>query len=162
MVHIVQGDYSNLDPIQEGIKGHTRLFLLCTEGPNFAKTKEIIAKYAYAAGVKQIVDISSWAVNMGWRESHIGSFQYYGEKAIFDFPNRGSMVALRPARFMSNMAAQGQPLQDGGIYDNAEPDRPLGWISPNDIGAVAAIVLREDVCKHADAVYNLTGQVLTS
>lgn len=70
------------------------------------------------------------------------------------------MVALIPARFMSNMVAHGRPLLDGGIYDNVKPDRLLSWIFPNDIGAAVVIVLIEDVHKYADNIYNLTGQVL--
>jgi uncharacterized protein YbjT (DUF2867 family) len=162
LVQIIKGDFVDLSPIQEGIKGHTRLFLLVGDFSSFVKTKHTIAKYAYEAGVKQIVDISSFTVNMGWRTSVIGSNHYLGEKAIFDIPNRGHFVALRPGRFMSNMFNMTRPLADGAVYDQADADHPHGWISPNDIGAVAAVVLSEDFEKHCDAVYNLTGDVSTS
>jgi uncharacterized protein YbjT (DUF2867 family) len=162
LVHILQGDLSDLSPIEQGIKGHTRLFLLVGDFSSFAKTKHTIAKYAYEAGVKQVVDISSFSVNIGWRTSAIGSHHYLGEKAVFDIPNRGYFVALRPGRFMSNMFTTTSPVADGAIYDQCDADKAQGWISPNDIGAVAALVLSEDVEKHGDAVYNLTGDVLTS
>jgi len=162
LVNVVQGDYSDLSPLKEGIKGHTRLFLLVGDFRDFVSTKKTIATYAYEAGVQQIVDISSFSVNMGWRTSVIGSHHYYGEKAIYDIPNRGYLVALRPGRFMSNHFGMTRPIADQGVYDSCDPNLPQGWISPNDIGAVAAVVLREDVNKHMDAVYNLTGDVVTS
>ncbi|KAI9486946.1 MAG: hypothetical protein EXX96DRAFT_472886 [Benjaminiella poitrasii] len=162
LISVVQGDYNDLSPVKEGIKGHTRLFLLVADFSSFVKTKKTIAEYAYAAGVKQIVDISSFTVNMGWRESFIGSNHYHAEKAIFDIPNRGYFVALRPGRFMSNIFNMGRPISDGVIFDTADPNKPQGWISPNDIGAVAAVVLSEDIEKHGDIVYGLTGELVTS
>ncbi|KAL9558815.1 hypothetical protein MBANPS3_000715 [Mucor bainieri] len=162
LVSVVQGDLKDLSPIKEGIKGHTRLLLLVADFGDFTNTKKAIATYAYEAGVKQVVDISSFTVNMGWRASVIGSHHYYGEKAIFGIPNRGHFVALRPGRFMSNHLHMSRPIADQAIYDVVEPDRAQNWISTNDIGAVAAVVLREDVEKHGDAVYNLTSDSVTS
>ncbi|KAF1802559.1 hypothetical protein V8B55DRAFT_1481020 [Mucor lusitanicus] len=161
LVSVVKGDYSDLSPIKEGIKGHTRLLLLVADFGDFINVKKTVATYAYEAGVQQVVDISSFSVNMGWRTSVIGSHHYHGEKAVFDIPNRGYFVALRPGRFMSNHFGMARPIADKGLYDTSEPSRAQGWISPNDIGAVAAVVLREDVKKHSDAVYNLTGDVVT-
>ncbi|GAN09107.1 nucleoside-diphosphate sugar epimerase [Mucor ambiguus] len=162
LVSVIQGDYTDLSPVKEGIKGHTRLLLLVADFSDFVNVKKTVATYAYEAGVKQVVDISSFSVNMGWRSSVIGSHHYYGEKAVFDIPNRGYFVALRPGRFMSNHFGMARPIADKGLYDSCEPNRVQGWISPNDIGAVAAVILRENVEKHADAVYNLTGDMVTS
>lgn len=162
LVNVVQGDYKDLSPIKEGIKGHTRLFLLIGDFTDFANTKRTIATYAYEAGVQQVVDLSSFTVNIGWRTSSIGSEHYYGERAIFDIPNRANMVTLRPGRFMSNHLHMTNPVATNCIFDTADPDQPQGFISTNDIGAVAAVILREDVKKHGEAVYNLTGDVVTS
>lgn len=160
LLNVLQGDFQDISAIKEGIKGHTRLFLLVQDLASFATIKKTIATYAYDAGVKQVVDISSSTVNLGWKTSAIGSMHYSGEKAVFDIPNRGYFVALRPARFMSNMLRD-RPISNNGIYTTAPIDFRQGYISPNDIGAVAAVVLREDVDKHADATYNLTGDIIT-
>ncbi|GAN09106.1 nucleoside-diphosphate sugar epimerase [Mucor ambiguus] len=162
LVNVIQGDFKDLSPIKDGIKGHTRLFLLVSDFYDFVNIKKTIATYAYEAGIKQIVDISSLVVNLGWRSTSIGSIHYYAEKAIYDIPNRGHFVTLRPGRFMSNHLGMMSPLANKGLYDNGAPNSPQGWISTNDIGAVAAVVLREDVNKHSDAVYSLIGDVVTS
>lgn len=124
--------------------------------------KKTIATYAYASGAKQVIDISTSAVNLGWRASTIGSVHYYAEKAIFDIPNGGSFVTLRPGWFASNIIHDQRPIASQAFLTTALIDFQKGYISPNDIGAVAATILREDVAKHADAVYTLTGEVVTS
>jgi uncharacterized protein YbjT (DUF2867 family) len=102
LVSVVQGDYSDLTALKIGIQGHSRLFLQVSDFANFVQLKAVIAKIAYDAGVKQIVDISSFTASRGWRVSYIAAIHYESERAIYDIPNRGRYVALRPGRFMSN------------------------------------------------------------
>lgn len=161
LVQVVQGTFSDLASIKEGVKGHTRLLMLVSDFGNFVQAKETIAKYAYEAGVKQIVDISSMCIDSGWRLSPIGDFHKAGEQAILDVPNRGTFVALRPNRFMSNHFQGANNLQGDILYDSVAPDHLEGWISPNDIGAFAAAILKDDIAKHGDKVYNLNGQLLS-
>ncbi|OBZ86750.1 Prestalk A differentiation protein A [Choanephora cucurbitarum] len=161
LIQIVQGDYKDLSPLKEGVKGHTRLFLLVADFSRFSETKREVAEYAYAAGVKQIVDISSFTVDHGWRRSFLGQHHYLGEKAVLDIPNRGKFVALRPGVFMSNFLWMSNVATQGFIYDDIPADQPQSWISPNDIGAVAATILQDDVDKHGDAVYGLHSDVVT-
>lgn len=66
---------------------------------------------------------------------------YYGEKVIFDILNRGYFVAFRIDRFMSNLLKG----RSSGVYSTVSLNFHLGLISLSDIGAVAAVVLREDI-----------------
>lgn len=161
LVQVVEGSFDNLDPIKEGVKGHTRLLMLVGDFSKFAQTKGTIAKYAYEVGVKQIVDISSMCIDSGWRLSTIGEIHKSGEQAILDVPNRGTLVALRPNRFMSNHYQGANNLQGDVLYDAVDPNHLEGWISPNDIGAFSAAIFKDDVAKHGDRVYNLNGQMVT-
>ncbi|KAI8339813.1 hypothetical protein BD560DRAFT_450776 [Blakeslea trispora] len=161
LIQVVKGDYSDLSPLKEGVKGHTRLFLLVSDFSRFAEIKREIAEYAYAAGVKQIVDISSFTVDHGWRRSYLGQEHYLGEKSVLDIPNRGKFVALRPGVFMSNLFWQSNVNTEGYICDDIPADQPQSWISPNDIGAVAAVILQGDANKYGDAVYGLHSDVVT-
>lgn len=162
LIQTVQGDFSDLSALKQGIQGHTRLFLLVSDMSRFVNTKTEIAQLAYDAGIQQIVDVSSFGVNIGWRTSAIGVVHYLAEQAIFELKNRKFFVALRAGRFMSNHLTMAAPKRDGALFDTYQPDEQQGWISTEDIGAVAAVVLREPVEKHGNAVYNLTGEVLTS
>ncbi|KAG1055032.1 hypothetical protein G6F43_002990 [Rhizopus delemar] len=160
LVKTLQGDYDDLSPLKEGLKGHTRLFLLIHDYVKLSQLKETIATYAYEAGVKQIVDISGISVSFPWRSNSLGYMHRLGEEAILNIPNRGYLVALRPGPFMSNLTGFEIPHNDV-VVSSTDPDVPEGWTSPNDIGDVAAIVLTEDIEKHKDAVYELNGDVVT-
>ncbi|KAG0979594.1 hypothetical protein G6F29_008462 [Rhizopus arrhizus] len=160
LVKTLQGDYDDLSPLKEGLKGHKRLFLLINDHTKFSQLKEIIATYAYEAGVKQIVDISSIGVSFPWRSNMNGNMHRLAEEAILNIPNRGYVVALRPGKFMSNLIVFEVP-HDDVVASSADPDVPEGWISPNDISDVAAVILTEDIEKHKDAVYELNGDSVT-
>ncbi|RCH88328.1 hypothetical protein CU097_011169 [Rhizopus azygosporus] len=162
LVNAIQGDYRDLTPLKEGLKGHTRLFLLIADVYNMIPLKRTIAAWAYDAGTKQIVDISSFFVSSPLRTASIGVKHYESEQAIYHLPNRGAFVALRPGRFMSNIFLyDGLQSSNDTIFDTVDADKLQGWVSPNDIGAVAAVVLSEDIEKHGDSVYELISDVAT-
>ncbi|KAK4513857.1 uncharacterized protein ATC70_005863 [Mucor velutinosus] len=161
LLKVVQGDFEDLSPIKEAVKGHTRLYLIASDMSTYAQVKKTIATYAYAAGVKQIVDISSSYIDHGWRTTAIGQMSYLAEAGMFDIPNRGYLVTLRPTRFMGNLLGQMSRHVNQGVFNNVPKDFEQGWASNNDIGALAAVILQEDIHKHKDAVYNMTSDVCT-
>lgn len=72
-LNTVKGDLSDLTPLKEAIKGHTRLFMVIPYSANMSRVKPAIAEIAYNAGVKQIVDVSGTAnFAPGWRQSFLG------------------------------------------------------------------------------------------
>ncbi|CAO3670105.1 unnamed protein product [Umbelopsis ramanniana] len=160
---VVQGDYNDTESFKQSIVGHDRLFLLIFDFANMGAIKGNYAEIAYSAGVKQIVDISSGAVNRPWRDSHISAIHYAGEQAIFNVPKRGSFVALRPTGFFSNhFFGDHMTIKfKGEILGSANPDTKLPWISPTDIAELAANVLTEPAEKHGDIVYHMTSVMLS-
>ncbi|KAI8138279.1 hypothetical protein BJV82DRAFT_631713 [Fennellomyces sp. T-0311] len=159
---IVQGDYDDLSPLEEGITGHTRLFLLVADLQNMPRIKGAIAKKAYAAGVQQIVDVSSLAVTLDWRSTFLGNTHRLSEEAILSVPNRGTYVALRPTMFLTNHLWMMQSVKESNtLHHTVDADEPEGWISNNDIAELAAIVLQEPIEKHGDAAYEMTGCAVT-
>ncbi|ORY94180.1 hypothetical protein BCR43DRAFT_477744 [Syncephalastrum racemosum] len=160
---IVQGDYDDLTPFKNSIGGHTRLLLSIADLVHFKEVKSAFAEVAYAAGVQQIVDISSSAIEYPRYTCWIGQQSWEAEEAVRSIPNRGTFVALRPTRFMSNIFF-------GDIYtlkahdtlfDGYAADHPVDYISTNDIGALAAIVLQDPIEKHGNMAYDMKGDVLT-
>lgn len=86
------------------------------------------------------------------------------EKAILDIPNRGgTYVCLRPTCFMSDHLRQeiATIKSSNKIFGAYPEDMIEEWISPDDIGALAAIIFQEPIEKHGDAVYEMTGDWLT-
>ncbi|ORZ19377.1 hypothetical protein BCR42DRAFT_489329 [Absidia repens] len=157
---IVQGDYDDLSPLENALPGHTRMFLMVFGVSRMVATKTKIATLAYAAGVKQIVDLSCSTFNASWRNNIISQVHLDSETAMLAIPNRGYVVSLRPSRFMSNMINSNPPGFEH-FEDFLDPDSPQSWISPNDIADVAAVVLTGNIEDHEDSAYELTSQVAT-
>lgn len=162
-VNVVKGDYYDLSSFKEAIPGHTRLYLLITDIRNKPKIAREIAETAYAAGVKQIVDVSAICASQPWRFSVVTVAYAESEKAILSIPNRGFYVALRPVSFMTNqLRVNLYTLKTSNELLECYPaDHIEEWISPNDIGALAAIILQEPIEKHQDAVYEMVSEFIT-
>lgn len=75
---------------EQSIVGHTRLFLVINSFAKMAEQKVTLATRAYAAGVKQVVDISSLSSGFSWRTSYIGNTHRACEEGILAIPNRGA------------------------------------------------------------------------
>ncbi|KAI9253430.1 hypothetical protein BDA99DRAFT_468240 [Phascolomyces articulosus] len=158
-ISIVQGDYYDQKPFVETIAGHTRLFILL-QLPDFNDYKRIgrdFAEKAYAAGVKQVVLNAGSSSSLPWRYPFYSSVPV--EEAILSITDRKAFVTLRPALFMSNQLAPGDAADTvksiNSIVGIRDPDEKTPWVSPNDIGELAANVLQEPIEKHGDAVYEI-------
>lgn len=160
---VVQGDFQELASLKNALPGHTRLLVIVADLINMIEIKKAIALAAYAAGVKQIVDISSLSATAPWRSTYLGNLHQASEKAIVAAATAhdAHVVTLRPTRFLSNLLVYDRPGPTAFV-DSADPEAPQGWISPNDIGALAAVVLSEDIQKHGNGVYEMIGDVITA
>ncbi|KAI8885334.1 NAD(P)-binding protein [Backusella circina FSU 941] len=164
-LNIVQGDYATMDVFEREVTGHTRLFILISAFDSMAKIKGTFAKIAYAAGVRQIVDISSGAVNQPFRSGYIGSIHRESEEAILAEKSEGHFyVALRPYRFLSNhIWTDAHTIKNSQTMNNIHGlDFKEDFISPTDIAELASVVLTEPVEKHANCVYTMIGETLTT
>ncbi|KAI8881383.1 NAD(P)-binding protein [Backusella circina FSU 941] len=164
-LRIVQGDYKTTDVFEREIAGHNRLFLLVSADPNFSATKGLLAKIAYGAGVRQIVDISSFTVNLPYRSGFISSIHRHGEEKIL--AEKGDdqyLVALRPGRFLTTIFGQvGKKVKENSTYEVVDDlDYKYGYISTVDIAEFASVVLTEPVEKHVNSVYTLIGDSLSA
>ncbi|KAI9316001.1 hypothetical protein BX666DRAFT_1859711 [Dichotomocladium elegans] len=168
-LQVVEGDYENLTPFEKTIGGHTRLFACVTLDTGGVGASDImvnLAKLAYQAGVKQVVAVSSISVSWQWRTTSIGHVHRVAEERIIALTEgqRGiGYVVLRPYRFMSNFLNFGKAaiMNAGVVTELADKDEPQSYISPDDIGALAAIILREPIEKHKNAVYEMVGDTKT-
>ncbi|KAI9276854.1 hypothetical protein BDA99DRAFT_494304 [Phascolomyces articulosus] len=159
---IVQGDFNDWTPLEKALPGHTRLFLLVGDSADITQTKIAIHKKAYAAGIKQIVEISARLT--AWRKFRIADYHIEAEQAVYSLPERKgtAYVALRPTNFTSNLLFYLDPLKNNNtLIDTADPDEPQELISTYDIAHVAVRILGEPIEKHGDAGYDLVGDVTT-
>ncbi|KAI8374919.1 hypothetical protein EDC96DRAFT_497291 [Choanephora cucurbitarum] len=162
LIDTVQGDYQNLEPLKDALKGYSRLFVILGMTTTHVEIKKTIADYAYDAGIKQVIDLSSAAVNMSYRSSHWTSVHYYGEKAFYEHPKRtAKVVVLRPARFMTSALWMYRIKTSGVLQDAIDADYLQDWVSTEDLGLVAATILQDDINKHGESVYTLIGDVVS-
>lgn len=159
LLQVVKGDYGDLETFEKTVQGHSRMFLLVRDMNNMPAIKKALAERAYAAGVKQIVDISSRFATFPWRVSYIGATHRESEEAMLAIPNRGRLVCLRPSKFMTNhLWIDKENIQKANILtDSLDLDAHDEYISTWDIAELASIVLRDDIEKHRDLCYELIG-----
>lgn len=162
-IAVVKGSYADLSTFKDALPGHTRLYLLITDVANKAKHARSIAEAAYAAGIKQIVDVSCICSGQSWRGNVVNIAYREAEEAILSIPNRGAYVALRPAGFMTNeLRVSAYTIKKSNeILGSYPPDHIEGWVSPTDIGALAAIIFQEPIEKHGDGVYDMVSDFIT-
>lgn len=168
LLTLVQGDYDDMTSFKESIQGHQRLLIIIhhPDRDNYTEIKKTYASLAYEAGVKQVVDVSGMAAGLGWRTSHFATLAQTAEMALLQVAQQagGYYVTLRPTQFMSNIIAfDGFGIREHGvIMDTSDLDELHQWISPNDIGSVAAVILQDPIDKHKNAVYEMVGDYVSS
>jgi uncharacterized protein YbjT (DUF2867 family) len=149
-VERVVGDLDEPASLASAFAGVERLFLL-VPGIGLEHTEHAIAA-AKAAGVRQIVYLSSYAV-IGDPIPAMGRWHHERERLI-----RASGIPatfLRPCGFMTNAFDWLPTVQEGGyVLDPVGPGR-AALIDPADIATVAAVALTEE--GHAGEEYLLTG-----
>ncbi|KAI9499216.1 hypothetical protein BDB00DRAFT_898157 [Zychaea mexicana] len=70
LLDVVQGDCDDKEPFIRSVLGHSRLLLLAVDYSSMIHLKTEFARFAKEAGDKQIIDISSQAVSLEWRDPH--------------------------------------------------------------------------------------------
>jgi len=161
-LHIVQGDYENVDVFTNTIPGHTRLFLLVAELESLPLIKGPWGKIAYDHGVKQIVDLSSYTVAFN-KLGYISYSHTVGEEDLLNVVGSNSLVILRPGYFTTNTlnydlhAIKGQSK----IFGVAPSHFNVPFIDPRDIADVALNVFLDPIEKHGISVYLLVSDPMT-
>ncbi|KAI8885335.1 NAD(P)-binding protein [Backusella circina FSU 941] len=164
-IKFVEGDYSTMDVFEREIKGHSRLFILVSVAPDVVNIKSTLSRIAYAAGVRQIVDISSIAINFGHRSSTFASLDCQCEDLSLAAAGKGQyFVALRPFHFFSNhIMLDIRSIKENQTLNSIQDlDLEEDFISPTDIAELASVVLTESVEKHENCVYNMIGETLSA
>ena len=167
-VNVIQGGFNNEQPFTDAIVGHTRLFLYVPvtgyQNDEHIEIGKYFAGKAYDAGVQQIVLISnlSWPIPLRQLLA-TNSVTWRLEEAIRAIPDRKQLVTLRPCYLMSNMYQLDIPTikSNMAIVSTHNPDQLIAWVSPKDVGHVAAKFLQEltnrDYNGNNDIVYELIG-----
>jgi uncharacterized protein YbjT (DUF2867 family) len=160
----VKGDYDDIESFNNAIKGHTRMLLLVADLNRMAEIKGQFGRAAYDAGVKQIVDISSFTVNFAKR-GIISYAHTTGEEALFSASKetKKNVVILRPGYFLTNMlSGDVKTIKSLNKYfHSGSADSKYSLIDPRDIADVAVSVFLDPVEKHGNSVYDVHPEALS-
>ncbi|MEU9078107.1 NAD(P)H-binding protein [Kitasatospora sp. NPDC048538] len=138
-------DLADPSAVRPALDGADALFLLVA-GPD----PDGLLKQAADAGVRRVVLLSSQGV--GTRPDA------YGHPAAFESALAASgleWTVLRAGGLASNALAWVEPIRNHLVAAAPFGDVGLPFVDPDDVAAVAAVVLRED--GHRGATYVLTG-----
>ncbi|MFH9350357.1 SDR family oxidoreductase [Kitasatospora sp. NPDC017646] len=144
-VRHVSADLADPAALRPALEGADALFLLVAGEDPLG-----VLEQARAAGVRRIVLLSSQGV--GTRP------EAYGHPAAFEAAVAASgleWTVLRSGGLASNAYAWAEPVRSGRTAAAPFGDVGLPFVDPEDVAAVAAVVLRED--GHHGATYVLTG-----
>ncbi|MFL1375948.1 NmrA family NAD(P)-binding protein [Nocardiopsis protaetiae] len=105
------------------------------------RTAEALARAAEAGEVDRIVLLSSVGAEKRGGAGHIDGLARIEQR----FEATGvDVLHLRSGYFFTNLLASADSLACGVLTTTTDPDRPLPWVDPRDIGDVAAARLLND------------------
>jgi uncharacterized protein YbjT (DUF2867 family) len=138
-VDVAVGDLAHIESLLAALEGVGALFLVNT-GPELVSRDAAAARAAKAAGVKNLVKLSSMDAG---QEVGTGVWHARGEAAI-----RASGITftfVQPAGFMSNALGRAASIKAEGVVRAPTGDGRIAFIHPEDIAAVAveALTMRE-------------------
>ncbi|KAJ3539418.1 hypothetical protein NM208_g5500 [Fusarium decemcellulare] len=140
----VRADLTDSQSVHDAVRqtGATRAFIyLAHRSPDNMKS---VVQALKSAGVEFVVFLSSQAVKgdpqNALPENFVPWTHAQVEIALEEEFGRENFVALRPAFFASNALWWKTMIQEGEVR-LATPDAEFDWITPGDIGSVAAALL---------------------
>jgi len=138
-VEVAVGDFGRPETFARAIKGVKGVFIV-NGGPDLETFKRVIAT-AQSDGKPKIVFLSS--ITAATPELKIGKIHKDKEDAIRDAGLEGKF--LRAGGFMTNAYQWVGSIKADGVVYNALGDRRFPAVAPEDIAAVAAKALTQDV-----------------
>jgi NAD(P)H dehydrogenase (quinone) len=137
---VVVGDYSNYSSLLAALEGVESAYFCYPIAAGIAEAAGLFAGAGRQLGLKRIVDLSlaTTAVNSA---SPQGRAQWVAEQ-IFEWAGMGGTHLRIAAFFMENVTLiDGPGIRTSARIANSFGDKPLSWISGEDVGAIAASLL---------------------
>jgi uncharacterized protein YbjT (DUF2867 family) len=154
-VEFVNIDYDKTETIVDALSNVNKIFLVVNPGPR-RPISSCIVKEAKKNEVKHIVMLSSMAVDVE-PEIAIGRLHRQEEKIIED--SEIPYTFLRPTAFMQNFINfYGHMIQNQSAFYLPAGDRKVSFVDARDIAAVAVQALTRNGSRHANKVYDITGE----
>lgn len=146
-------DYMNPATFDAAFAGVDKVFLAAPLSPAQPAFAGLVANLAKEAGVEHIVLLSSLGAD---KAPDVPLFSLYRQTEQYIEDSGLPFTHLRTAPFMDNFLSAYAPDAEGKIRSSFGFGA-INWISANDVGAVAGVVLTGS--GHEGKAYDLTGQI---
>lgn len=139
---VVVGDYSNYSSLLAALEGVELAYFCYPVAAGIAEAAGLFAGAGRQQGLKRIVDLSL-ATTAVDSPSPQGRAQWVAEQ-IFEWAGMQGVHLRIAAFFMENITLiDGLGIRTSARIANAFGDRPLSWISGEDVGSIAASLLAD-------------------
>ena len=151
-VELAAGDFSDTASLRRALEGVDCLFLTSADGPQKVEHETAVIDAAAAAGVPQIVKLSTLRAQVG---SPLPPFDWHGRIEEHLRRSMAPAVILQAGFYMSNLIASAEAIRQTGKLFAPADAASIAMIDPRDVAAVAAVVLATDA--YEGQTYELTG-----
>jgi NAD(P)H dehydrogenase (quinone) len=139
---VMVGDYSNYSSLLAALEGVESAYFCYPVAAGIAEAAGLFAGAGRQQGLKRIVDMSL-ATTAVDSPSPQGRAQWVAEK-IFEWAGMGGVHLRIAAFFMENITLiDGLGIRTNARIANSFGDKPLSWISGEDVGTIAASLLAD-------------------
>ena len=154
-VEIVQGDFLNMDSLNQAFKGIKRAYFLYPFIDHLPKAAGYFAQAAKKNGVEMTVAMSQMGVSAN--SPSPATQNHYIAESILDWADIGA-VHIRPALFAWNyLGFAAATVVDHQKFYYPEPEAKYSIVHPRDVGEVVAEILSADNPElHIGRRYDLT------
>ena len=149
---LAAGDFLDTASLHRALKGVDHLFLTSADGPQKVAHETAVIDAAAAAGVSQIVKLSTLGAQVG---SPLPPFDWHGRIEQHLWRSEVPAVVLRASFYMSNLLGSVEAIRQTGKLFAPADGAKIAMIDPWDVAAVAGVVLTADGPE--GQTYELTG-----
>lgn len=149
-------DLNDSSTFGDALAGVDRLFLLTGYTADMLFQSKKMVDAAVEAGVSHIVHLGVFTS----RRDDQPHFAWHDLIETYIEASGIAWTHLHPNVITDTVLVTEPPVKDAGFFSAYPNDVPVGWVCTADIGAVAAVVLREGPEKHSGRNYFLSVEVL--
>ena len=151
-VELAVGNFSDTASVRPALEGADYLFLTSADGPQMVEHETTVIDAAAAAGVSQIVKLSTLGAQVG---SPLPPFDWHGRIEEHLWRSELPAIVLQASFYMSNLFGSAEAIRQTGKLVAPADGAKIAMIDPRDVAAVAAVVLSTD--GYEGQTYELTG-----
>jgi uncharacterized protein YbjT (DUF2867 family) len=151
-LELALGDFDDSESLRRAMEGVQGVFLACSNQPRQVEYETRVIDAAEQMGIRRIVKLSALGAETG------APVAFWDWHARIEHHLRTSdvpSVILRPTFGMTNLLASAEAVKYTGKLFAPAGDAGISMIHPQDVAAVASVVLTED--GHDAKTYTLTG-----